>query len=404
MEDRVHRSDHCEGLPFERMPIEAESPEEMPGGYGVIRNNLCESSLSDRTWGDLQAMGITIPPSLVFQYTDHRGLRELRESIAMASCNPDSKDILGPDDVMVFGGAAAALYTIHTAVLGSASKLLVVRPNYSTNLETPRTIGANIDYYDLQHDNNFVLNVDEFCSRIQPDTTLVSITTPHNPTGMIIPNHAIETIYNHMTKVAPKCRLLVDETYRGMSLDESIDDSTVAAAWPLGPDGGKRMITVSSMSKTYGLPGVRIGWCICRDADFMNTLLAAKEQMSISGSVIDEYLASQILSRHSTLIPQIKQEVKERRSILISWLEANKDIIECVTPHGGVVCFPKIKASIDTSIFYKRLFEEYGTIVGPGHWFYQPDTSFRLGFGWPTREQLVEGLECISKLIREMMR
>jgi aspartate/methionine/tyrosine aminotransferase len=78
-------------------------------------------------------------------------------------------------------------------------------------------------------------------------------------------------------------------------------------------------------------------------------------------------------------------------------------LLECVHPQGGVVCFPRMRAQPPggTDAFYRRLLATYGAYVGPGHWFEMPDTYFRLGYGWPTSEQLEAGLEAISRALRD---
>jgi DNA-binding transcriptional MocR family regulator len=99
----------------------------------------------------------------------------------------------------------------------------------------------------------------------------------------------------------------------------------------------------------------------------------------------------------------VQETVRTRHALVVQWLKDNADIIECAVPEGGVVCFPRIRPAIDTAVFYKRLFEETGTVVGPGHWFERPDCSFRLGFGWSTVEELEQGMRNISATIRALM-
>ena len=384
------------GIKFVRMPIEFESPEERPGGYGSITNNLAESSMSDLTWGDLAGnFQITIDPMLIMQYSDHLGMCELRMQIA---AQHDRTGVLKETDVMLAGGGAVtALYIIHSCLLSRGSKLLVLRPNYATNLETSRVLGADIDFFDLQHDSNWKLDVAAFCARITPTTRLISITSPHNPTGMVIEEEEIRQIIDCMVAVAPYCYLLVDETYRGMVVEPELESCSLAATWH------ERVISVASMSKTYGLPGLRMGWLVTRNEELKKLFLAAKEQMMIAGSVLDEHVANQIMTMESQLLPIIRENVAKRLKIVSAWLVANNDIIECVLPRGGVVCFPRIKSLIDPNYFYRDLYAEHGTVVGPGHWF-QPcsDVHFRLGFGWPTLSELKSGLESISTVIRSL--
>ncbi|MEA2646673.1 MAG: hypothetical protein QOE92_1756, partial [Chloroflexota bacterium] len=127
-------------LAYRRMPIEVESPEEL--GYGTIECNLSESSVADMRLRDL---GVDLG-DLTAAYTAHRGRDDLREAIA-EDCG------LGVDDVLVTAGASFALFIIHTSLLGAGSRLAVVAPNYATNLEAPRLLGAAIDVVQLDFDS-----------------------------------------------------------------------------------------------------------------------------------------------------------------------------------------------------------------------------------------------------------
>lgn len=95
-------------------------------------------------------------------------------------------------------------------------------------------------------------------------------------------------------------------------------------------------------------------------------------------------------------------EMKERVQIVRSWIQ-DEDMLEWVEPAGGVVCFPRIKKEPagGWAAFYSRLLTKYQTYVGPGHWFELPGSYFRLGFGWPTRDELQGGMEAISKTLRD---
>jgi aspartate/methionine/tyrosine aminotransferase len=188
------------------------------------------------------------------------------------------------------------------------------------------------------------------------------------------------------------CYLLVDETYRDLSYD---------GALPLAASLGSHVISVSSLSKAYGIPGIRIGWLITRDANLQEIFLAAKEQISICGSVIDEWIAEQVLERREALLKRTLLEMRERLQSVALWIE-QEPLLQWVRPKGGVVCFPRMRSEPagGTEAFYRRLLKTYGTYVGPGHWFGMSDRFFRLGYGWPTREQLDAGLHAISRALR----
>ncbi len=363
-------------MKYTRMPIEIESPEQM--GYENVRYNLTESSFQDFQFKNLD-LDLN---QLVLCYGDHLGHKKLRGLIA-------SEYNLIDDQVMLTVGAASALFIIATSLLQAQDRLLVLKPNYATNIETPKAIGAQIDYFDLRIENNFMINMNEFIDAIKSDTKLVSITTPHNPTGMMIS----ETDLQKLAQVckAKGIRLLVDETYREMAFDQKT---------PLAATFNDQVISVSSVSKSYGLPGIRLGWLITQDKNLMELFLAAKEQIFICGSLLDEEVAYQFMLKKNQYFREIFPQMKLHLKIVLDWM-ATENNLTCVKPSGGVVCFPQMKSYINPELFYKILNEKYQTFVGPGHWFEQPRSFFRLGFGWPQTEDLKAGLLAISRALEE---
>ena len=362
---------------YKRMPIEIESPEEH--GYGNIKYNLAESSTRDRVLAEL---GLELNPNkLILQYGDHRGHPGLRQLLADEA---QSK----PEQVLLTPGAAGALFIVATSLLTPKDHLVVLSPNYATNLETPRAIGCEISFVDLSFEKAWQYTADDIEKHIKPNTKLISITTPHNPTGTVL-------AYGELKKIAAlaekhNCYLLVDETYRDLNL---------GAIYPFATHLSERVISVASLSKAYGLPGLRMGWLLTRDTQLATLFLAAKEQIMISGSIIDEELSYQVYSQRKNWLPQIKNEVTTGLEVVKKWM-AQEPLMEWVEPSGGVVCFPRIKSNINVEAFHKRI-NELGTFVGPGHWFEQDRRYMRVGFGWPTMQELEAGLQCISQALRE---
>lgn len=168
---------------------------------------------------------------------------------------------------------------------------------------------------------------------------------------------------------------------------------------PIAATLDPHVISVSSLSKSYGLPGIRIGWCITQDADLMYALLAAKEQIVITNSVIDEELAFYAYENRKTLLEKVTNEIiTKHKAIFMSWVQANGDMIECVEPSAGVVAFPRLKHLNEEQVkkFYAILQGELKTWVGCGHWFGFSDEYMRIGYGWPATEELKNGLEAIK--------
>ena len=362
---------------YRRTPIEVESPEQL--GYAAIKNNLAESAFSDRRLTDY---GIHADVGeLLLPYGDHLGSEKLRALIVSGSSD------LRPDDVLITTGAAAALFIVASALLEPGAHALICAPNYVTNLETPRAIGADVERIELRFEDGWRLDTESVAHRLRPNTRLVSVTYPHNPTGSMISANELRALVRIVESHA-QARLLVDETYRELAYEHPL---------PMATSLSPRALGVSSMSKVYGLPGLRVGWLTCRDESLMQTLLAAKEQIFISGAVIDEELAARVLERRSTILSLVQETVREHLAVVRDWMQAS-DRFEWVEPQAGVVCFPRIRpdVGVDVDEFYRTLFHEHGTYVGGGHWFDQDRRFFRVGFAWPPKAELTRGLETLE--------
>ena len=373
---------------YQRMAIEKEAPEEIGA---VIKYNLSESAISDQT---LDSLSLTVPPDLVLTYTEHKGSLKFRTLVAQAS-----NGSFTPDDVLVTAGASTSLFIINTSLLGPRDHLVVTRPNYATNLEIPRSIGCDITFVDLEFESGFRLDIDRIAVAIRPGITkLISICSPNNPTGTICTASELRSL----ASLAKECRsyLLVDETYSDLYYAPypANGENAIQTAASLGD----HVITVSSMSKTYGVPGIRTGWLVTTNTLLHETFLAAKEQISISGSVLDELAAEQILARRTELLPATIADMRRRRDRVASWVDSESELVGWVRPEAGVSCFIKMKKEPPggTTAFYRRLLQQHGIYVGRGGWFERDDTFFRLGYGWPTWQELETGLNGISEALR----
>lgn len=363
---------------YRRLPIEIESPEER--GYDTIRCNLTESSFTD---GTLAEFGVELSGDAPVAYGDHRGLPELRELIAEHS-NEGGRATLGADDVLCTPGAAAALFFVATSLLEAGDHLLVEHTNYATNLETPRALGAEVQPLELRLEDGFALDVDHVAASIRPETRLISVTSPHNPTASVLSRSDLDRLVDLAERHG--IWLLVDETYRDM------DPAPLPVAATLSP----RAISVCSMSKTYGLPGLRLGWVISQDPEMQERLLAAKEQVVICGSALDEDAACQVLRRRDEHLARILATIAERRAVLVDWLDG-QDWLDVVEPSAGVVCFPRLRpGAVDDVDGWYRAINADGTFVGEGHWFDTDRRHFRLGFGWPGTDELRAGLDSLA--------
>ena len=364
------------------MPIEIEAPEQL--GYHTLDCNLTESSYTDFRFGDL---GLNLN-ELLISYVDHRGHPGLRTLLS-----EETGGIIPSDQVLLTSGAAQALFIISSSLLSAGDEIVVVRPNYATNLETPRAIGAHLKIVDLDFESEYRTHPETIASMITPKTRLVSITVPHNPTGVVMSERDLEAIIEITRKAG--CYLLVDETYREMNFNGVLPHAAARAP---------HVISVASFSKTFGLPGIRVGWLMTGDPRAFELFFAAKEQIQICGSALDEEIAFQFYQKKEHYLPAILANLKRKFTVLKHWMN-DQNYLEWVEPQGGCVAFPRFKKPVAERIqlenFYQTLNGEFNTHVGPGHWFEQSKTSMRLGYGWPSEDELRRGLSNLKAAIEK---
>ena len=132
----------------------------------------------------------------------------------------------------------------------------------------------------------------------------------------------------------------------------------------------------------------------------METFLAAKEQIFITNSILDEEIAFRFLQQKEKHFSRIKETIGQNFMLLKQFME-NQDLLEWIEPGGGCVCFPRIKSDVNLDLkqFHEDLIHRYKTYIGPGHWFEQDDHYLRIGYGWDKQDKLLKGLQNILSAI-----
>lgn len=343
--------------------------------------NMTESSITPRSISDL---GLSVPTDLPLEHGREKGLHGICGMLA-------EKYGIEKESILLTVGASSAIYFVQTALLNQGDHLVIMRPNYPLNIEGAQTTGCEISCVDIDYENGFRVDVDKIAGAIRPETKLISICNPNNPSGTTM---SVEEMQK-LAKVAEEknCYLLVDETYADLMYDGKL---------PGAATFGSHVIGVSSMSKTWGVSGLRVGWITTTNKELMDTFVAAKQIISITAGVLDETLCEQIMAKADELHPPIIAELKRRRDLVDSWVQSESEFLEWIPPVAGATGMVKVKQSPPGGMdaFHKRLREEQQVAVIPGRCFEQSDEFFRLGFGYPPADQVEKGLKGISNALR----
>ncbi len=292
---------------------------------------------------------------------------------------------VAPNQVVTSQGTSMANYLAYASVLGHGDEVLVEKPAYEPLLSIPRLLGAKINRFGRPFNRGFKVSVDEIAAKITPKTKLIVLTNMHNPSGVLTPNEVLSEIGKLARKVG--AFVLVDEVY----LDFLFEHRPKSAVH-LGPNF---MIT-SSLTKAYGLDGLRCGW-ILASPKHSEVIWRLQDFFGVNGTIPAEKSSTAAFEHLDRFAERTRSILTANRPLVDKFLEANKDKLSWVTPDGGPVAFPRMTGVKDTRDFCAELKSKYHTTIIPGYFFEMPQ-HFRLGMGGPT-EMLRGGLRQLSKAL-----
>ena len=280
-------------------------------------------------------------------------------------------------------GASGANFLVCAALLSPGDDVLVERPGYDPLMASPRLLAANIVRYDRTFEDRYAIDPQRIADAITPRTKLVIVTSPHNPSGIIAGREALQEVGR--IAAAYGAHVLVDEVY----LDST--GTPVAPAARLGDT----FISTSSLTKSYGLSGLRCGW-ILSSAAVAERVRRARDVVDGTGSIVAERLSVVAFQHLEHLMARTRQLLDANGAVMNAFLQSRRDL-EYVPPEGGTVAFPRIRGVNDTRAFAERLHADRDTAIVPGRFFDAP-AHFRVGFsGAP--DALKEGLSRLGQAL-----
>jgi hypothetical protein len=305
------------------------------------------------------------------------GYRPLVEAIA-------STYGVTPGMVAVAQGTSGANFLVFAALVKAGDDVLVERPGYDPLTGPPALVGANVVRFDRRFEDGYRLDPDSVRAALTPRTRLIVITNAHNPTGVV----AAESDVDEIGRIAERhgARVLVDEVY----LD-------TAEAKPARPAAARSPVFIStnSLTKSYGLAGLRCGWVIAAP-DVAEEARRARDIVDGSGPFPTERLSVLAFSMLDRLAARA-QRILTPNSRAVCTFVASRPDLEAVLPQAGTVVFPRIRGVEDAGPFVERLARDFETDVVPGHFFQSP-AHFRIAFGGRA-EVLAEGLAQLGKAL-----
>ena len=311
--------------------------------------------------------------ALTFSGSNENGYPPLLDAIA-------ARYGVGPAQVTTATGTSGANFLVFAALLEPGDEVLVEQPAYDPLLAAARAFGARIVRFERSFDDGYALDPERLERAITPRTRLIVVTSPHNPTGALADGAALRAVGR--LAEATGAHVLVDEVYL---------DAVDAARRPAAALGDA-FVTTSSLTKSYGLAGLRCGWALSSAAT-AERLRRARDVVDGTGSIVAEGLGALAFGQLDRLIDRARQLLAVNAPIVRETLSSRPEL-EWVEPGGGTVAFPRIAGVGDATRFAERLLAERQTAVVPGRFFESP-SHFRIGFGGQTAP-LRAGLEALS--------
>ncbi len=316
--------------------------------------------------------------SLRLGYTEVPGSHELRRAVA------SRYEQIEPEDVLTLAAAEEGIFTAYHALLAPGDHVVVESPCYGAAVEVARSTGADVSLWQRRYEDGWAYDLDELQGLLQPNTKLVYVNSPHNPTGTQMPRASFERL---VEMVAERSIVLFsDEVYQGLEYDPA---DRLPAACDLYPQA----ISLNTVSKAYGLPGLRIGWLACRDRALLDRIVELKLYTTICSAAPSELLVALALRHGDRLLARSRQTVLANLPLVDDLLARRSELFEWVRPVAGPIGFPRVAGDFDVSEWCEHIAARAGVLLLPGSVYEQP-RHVRVGFG---RANLVHAIERLDE-------
>ncbi len=339
----------------------------------LLSSSDCES-ITIRDLLDMQPGAAEELMQMKLGYTESEGAPLLREQIAGLYSD------IGPADILVHTGAEEAIFNAMNVILDQGDHIIVHYPCYQSLMEVATAIGAEVTLWKGDPDNNWGLDLDVLKDCIRPDTKLVVINCPHNPTGYLMPANEFKKLVHLSRKHG--FIIFSDEVYRGLEYDEQ---DRLPAVCEIDDRG----ISLGVMSKTYGLPGLRIGWIATRNRKLYQELAGFKDYTTICNSAPSEYLSTIALRHESKIRKRNLEIIRKNLNVLDQFFEKHSQMFTWKRPKAGPIAFPSFhRGHIED--FCHDLVTRAGVMLVPGTIYDRSYSNFRIGFGRANLEECVQ--------------
>jgi aspartate/methionine/tyrosine aminotransferase len=296
-----------------------------------------------------------------------------------------------PDNVLITHGAIGANHLVHATLVEPGDHIVAVVPTYQQHYSIPDSYGARVTLLPLREENGWLPDLDELDRLVTPDTKLIAVNNPNNPTGALIDEAGLARIAKTADRVG--AWVLCDEVYRGV--DQDGDGFTASIA-----DLYERGISTGSMSKPYSLAGLRLGW-ITGPVGLLQEVATQRDYTTISVGRLDDLLACVALESKDKILARSHRITRTNLAVLDEWVRSRDDV-SYVKPASGTTALLRYQAPLSSYEFCTRLLEQTGVMFTPGAAF-DIEHTVRIGFA-DDIDTLRTGLTLVGQFLDNLQR
>jgi aspartate/methionine/tyrosine aminotransferase len=363
------------------MPIEPFKLERFYARYEFTTPYMLSSSDSEAcTIGDLLALEPDAAERFAAHwlgYTEGQGAPWLREAITALYQG------ITPDQVLAHTGAEEAMFTFFHAVLQPGDQVVVQTPCYQSALSLPRSLGCEVTAWPCREEHGWAPDLNALEHTLTPATRVLYLNTPHNPTGY----HLAVDPFIRVLRLAEERGIVVfcDEVYRELEHDPAL-------RLPAACDVSASAVSLGVLSKSYGLPGLRLGWVASRNTPVLRGMAQIKDYTTICNSAPSEFLAALALRQRVRLLARNLAIVQHNLPLLDAFFARHVDRFTWVRPSAGPIAFPRLVGDQDVEAFCAEVAAQAGVLLAPGT-LYDCPGHFRVGFGRRNMPEALARLE-----------
>ena len=313
-------------------------------------------------------------------YGDIEGLPEFRKGVC------GLYKTLNIENIVPTHGASGANHHVFYSLISPGDRVVSIMPTYQQLYSIPESYGADVQILHLSKENNYLPDLEKLRRLVTPETKMICINNPNNPTGALMS----EQLLREIVEIARSADawILCDEVYRHLSQEDGWCPSIV--------DLYEKGISVSSISKVFSLAGLRLGWIATHDMSVVKSCLSHRDYNLVSCGVFDEMLAAAALKHRDKLLERSRKIVRENLQILDDWVSSEPHV-SYVKPKAGTTALVYYDLDIPSYEFCEEMYKKTGAFVTPGDCFEVPH-SMRIGYAYG-KQDLIDGLKAISEYI-----